>query len=263
MSTVAESSKIGLPPVQFLNWPWRPARARIRPWPNIDRYCPVARACEILADRWTPLIVRELLAGSAHFNEIERGLPGISRSLLASRLRHLEEAGVLERSAGARTHATAYHLTDAGHDLRKVIERFGAWGVRWAFGEPRPEELDPVLLLWKIHQRVRRDLLPPSRTVVEFNFTGRNGRRLWLVLTPHEVSVCLKPPGFDTDLIVRSDLAYFFRVWLGLVDYPTAIRSHGILLEGPSRLVHDFPRWLMWSPMARFVRSERHRELTS
>ena len=223
------------------------------------QYCPVARACEILADRWTPLIVRELLAGSAHFNEIERGLPGISRSLLASRLRHLEDSGVLQRTTGPGGHATEYQLTPAGHDLQKVIQRFGAWGVRWAFGEPRPEELDPVLLLWKMHRRVRRDLLPAARTVVEFNFSGRHGKRLWLVLTPHEVSVCLKPPGFDTDLIVRSDLADFFQLWLGYVDYPTALRSRRLSLEGPNRLVRDFPRWFMWSPMARFVRAERER----
>jgi DNA-binding HxlR family transcriptional regulator len=101
------------------------------------QYCPVARAAEILADRWTPLIVRELLAGSRHFNELERGLPGISRSLLVARLRHLEDAGVLQRSAGERHNVTAYDLTPAGHDLTRVIERLGAWGVKWAFGRTK------------------------------------------------------------------------------------------------------------------------------
>src|SRR5262245_48537415 len=113
------------------------------------QYCPVARATEILADRWTPLIVRELLAGSCHFNTIERGLPGISRSLLAARLRTLEDAGVVVRRAGERHNRSEYELTDAGRDLDRVIDRLGQWGVRWAFGDPRPEELDPVLLLWK------------------------------------------------------------------------------------------------------------------
>src|SRR6266545_5072240 len=122
------------------------------------QYCPVARSSEILADRWTPLIVRELLAGSRHFNEIMRGLPGISRSLLVSRLRLLEDNEVLERRAGGRPNATEYILTDAGRDLKPVIDVIGAWGVRWAFSEPRPEELDPALLLWRIHRRIRRDL---------------------------------------------------------------------------------------------------------
>jgi len=129
------------------------------------QYCPVARASEILADRWTPLIVRELILGSHRFNEIERGLPGISRSLLAS---------------------MAYHLSEAGKDLKTVIETPGAWGVRWAFGEPRPEELDAGLLIWRIHQRINRELLPERRTVVEFDFTGPRGRRVWLLLEPRD-----------------------------------------------------------------------------
>jgi DNA-binding HxlR family transcriptional regulator len=222
-----------------------------------DQYCPVARACEIFADRWTPLIVRELLAGSLHFNRIERGLPGISRSLLAGRLRHLEDAGVVERRKAGQS--IEYHLTDAGRDLQRVVDRLGAWGVRWAFGEPKPEELDPVLLLWKMHQRIRRDLLPPARIVVEFDFTGNRCRRLWLVLEPREVSVCLKPPGFDPDLIVHADLRFFHRVWLGYVDYDAAVRSKGIVVEGPRMLARDLPRWFTWSPMARFVRSESNR----
>ena len=103
--------------------------------------------------------MRELILGSHRFNEIERGLPGISRSLLASRLRDLEDAGVVERLPGAQPKVTAYHLSEAGRDLKTVIETLGAWGVRWAFGEPRPEELDAGLLIWRIHQRINRELL--------------------------------------------------------------------------------------------------------
>ena len=219
------------------------------------QYCPIARASEIVADRWTPLIVRELLAGSRHFNEIERGLPGISRSLLVARLRHLEKNGVVERRVVSRPAGVEYDLTDAGRELRQVLEQFGAWGVRWAFRDPRADELDPALLLWKVHQRINRDLLPEKRTTVEFDFTGRNGRRLWLVLEPKEVSVCLKPPGFDPDLIVRADLGIFHRVWLGFVDYDAALRSGGIAVDGPPSLARALPRWFLWSPMARFVRA--------
>jgi DNA-binding HxlR family transcriptional regulator len=223
------------------------------------QYCPVARAAEIIADRWTPLIIREMLAGSRHFNAIERGLPGISRSLLASRLRHLEDAGVLERRKGDRSNVSEYELTAAGHELRRVLDRLGQWGVRWAFEDPKPEELDPVLLLWKIHRRIHRHLLPPTRTVIEFDFRGRGGRRLWLVLEPREVSVCLRPPGFDPDVIVRADLAVFYRVWLCQLDYDTAVRSGAVVVEGTPALVRAFPRWLMWSPMAQYVRAERER----
>lgn len=219
------------------------------------QYCPVARATEIVADRWTPLIVRELLAGSRHFNSIHRGLPGISRSLLVARLRHLEESGVVERRAGARANATEYLLTEAGRDLKPLIERLGAWGARWAFGDPTPQELDPVLLLWKIHQRIHRDLLPQARIVIEFDLTGPRGRRLWLVLQPDDVSVCLKPPGYDPQLVVRADVRLLYRVWLGEVEYAVAVRGGGVVVDGPRALVQALPRWLMWSPMAKFVRS--------
>ena len=220
-----------------------------------NQYCPVARAAEILADRWTPLIVRELVLGSHRFNEIERGLPGISRSLLVSRLRVLEEAGVVERLPSAHPHVTEYHLSDAGRDLKSVVEALGAWGVRWAFGEPKLEELDAGLLVWKIHQRIERDALPDRRTVVEFDFTGPHGCRVWLVLQPREVSVCVTPPRFDTDLVVHSDLKFFYRLWLGHVEYDAARRCGAVVVDGPPALVRQLPRWLQWSPMARFVRA--------
>jgi DNA-binding HxlR family transcriptional regulator len=222
------------------------------------QYCPVARASEIVADRWTPLILRELVLGSRRFNDIERGLPGISRSLLVARLRDLEDSGVVERLPRAQSKIAEYHLTDAGRDLKVVIEALGAWGVRWAFGDPKPEELDAGLLVWKIHQRINRELLPDTRTVVEFDFTGANGRRVWLLLDRREVSVCVTPPGFDSDLIVRADLACFYSVWFGRIEYDAAIRCGSVVVEGLPALANQLPRWLMWSPMARFVR-ERER----
>jgi DNA-binding HxlR family transcriptional regulator len=219
-----------------------------------EQYCPVARASEIVADRWTPLILRELILGSRRFNEIERGLPGISRSLLASRLRDLEESGVVDRLPLAQSKIAEYHLSEAGRELKLVIEALGAWGVRWAFGEPRLEELDAGLLVWKIHQRIDRELLPERRTVVEFDFTGPKGRRVWLVLERHDVSVCVTPPGFDSDLVVRADLAFFYRIWFGSIDYDAAVRCGQVVVDGVPELARQLPRWFLWSPMARFVR---------
>ena len=223
-----------------------------------NQYCPVSRASEILGDRWTLLIVREMILGSHRFNEIERGLPGISRSLLASRLRYLEDSHVIERLPRADSKVAEYHLTQAGRDLKPVIEALGAWGVQCAFGEPSLEELDPALLVWKMHQRINRELLPERRTVVELDFTGPRPHRAWLLLERSEVSVCVTPPGFDSDIIVTADLAFFYRLWLGHVDYDTALRSGSVVVDGLPALVREFPRWLMWSPMARFVR-ERQR----
>jgi DNA-binding HxlR family transcriptional regulator len=227
------------------------------------QYCPVARAAEILADRWTPLIVRELLAGCRHFNEIERGLPGISRSLLSARLRGLEDAGVLRREEGAHAKATTYVLTDAGRALQPVIESFGAWGARFAFGEPRPEELDPALLLWKLHRRVDRAALPPGRVVVEFELElelapqrkARRRRRLWLVLRRDEVSVCVQPPGFDADLRVTAALPALYAFWVGRCTLREAIAAGDVHVEGATSLVRSLPRWLRASPLAAAVRA--------
>jgi DNA-binding HxlR family transcriptional regulator len=221
------------------------------------QYCPVARASEIVADRWTPLIVRELLAGSRHFNEIQRGLPRISRSLLVSRLQHLEDCGVVERHAGARRNVTEYGLTEAGRELRDVIEHLGAWGVRWAFTEPKPNELDPALLVWKIHQRIDRRELPPGRAVLQFDLSGRRGRRLWLVMSAEEISVCLKPPPYDSDVILRATVSTLYHVWVGAVDYQTALRRGDVVVDGAPALARAVPRWFMWSPMAPFVRACR------
>jgi DNA-binding HxlR family transcriptional regulator len=227
------------------------------------QYCPVARACEILADRWTPLIVRELLFGSRHFNQLQRGLPGISRSLLVARLRHLEDSGVVERHTGARPNVTEYTLTEAGSDLIDVITHLGTWAIKWVFANPHPDELDPALLLWKMHQRVDHREFPPGRTVVQFDFAGRKGRRLWLVLEPGDVSASLKPPGFGSDLIVRAEVSVLYRVWAGLIDYQAAVGRGEVALEGPPALVRAFPRWFMWSPLVDIARACRERTRAS
>ena len=219
------------------------------------QYCPVARAAEIFADRWTPLIIREMLAGVSHFNQIQRGLPDISRSLLSTRLKELEAAGVVARTVGAGPRSTEYRLTPAGEELSGVVERLGAWGSRWAFGDPRPEELDPALLLWKMRRRIHLNRLPPGRVVVEFEFIGQRRARLWLVLKREEASVCLKPPGFDSNLVVNADLSTFYRVWLGRLPFEAALRTGKVRLEGPRDLVRQFPRWLKWSPMAENVKA--------
>ena len=218
------------------------------------QYCPVARASEILADRWTPLIVRELLAGIHRFNELDRGLPGISRALLVQRLRRLEETGVVERRPGTALGGPAYHLTRAGRQLQRVIDVLGGWGARWAFGDPRPRELDPVVLLWWMRRRVHRDRLPDHRVVVQFDFGGARGRRFWLVLERSDVSVCLQHPKFEIDLVVTAELGLFYRVWLGRVPLDEATRRGWLRLDGPPALRRGFARWFAWSPMAPAVR---------
>jgi DNA-binding HxlR family transcriptional regulator len=218
------------------------------------QYCPVARASEILADRWTPLIVRELLAGLRHFNDLDRGLPGISRALLVERLRRLERMGIVERHASDEGRAVEYALTRAGRELQRVIDVLGGWGARWAFGDPRPSELDPILLLWWMRRRVRRHRLPARRVVIQFDFRGERTGSYWLVLERADVSVCLQHPKFDVDVSVSADIAGFYRVWLGRTTLGEAVRSGVVRLDGMPALTRAFPDWFEWSPMADTVR---------
>jgi DNA-binding HxlR family transcriptional regulator len=199
--------------------------------------------------------VRELLFGSRHFNELQRGLPRISRSLLVARLRHLEDNGVIERHAGPQPHSSEYILTPAGNDLADVIEQLGTWAIKWVFRDPNRDELDPALFLWKMQQRVEYRELPRQRTVVEFDLTGPKGRRVWLVLLPGAVSSTLKPPGFASDLVVRADVSVLYRVWAGFMDYDAAVHRGEMVLEGPPALIRAFPRWFMWSPLADVARA--------
>jgi DNA-binding HxlR family transcriptional regulator len=226
------------------------------------QYCPVARASEILADRWTPLIVRELLAGIHHFNDLDRGLPGISRALLVERLRRLERTGIVERRPGSGGRVAEYHLTRAGRQLQRVIDVLGGWGARWAFGDPRRTELDPVVLLWWMRRRVHRHRLPPGRRVIQFDFRGGRTGSYWLVLKRADVSVCLQHPGFDVDLQVTADIDGFYQVWLGRITLGEALRQGLVRLDGMPAVTRAFPHWFAWSPMADAVRAAIPRRST-
>src|SRR3977135_2018541 len=180
------------------------------------QYCPVARAAEVLDDRWTVLIVRELLADVNHFNELERGLPHMSRTLLAGRLRRLPQAGGPGRRGASRGKPTEYRLTLAGRDLQSIIDQLGGWGARWAFGDPRPNELDPIVLLWWRRRRVCIEAVGKRRLVIQFDFAGGPRQSYWLLIESADVSVCLKNPGFDVDVTVSGDIGAVSPVWLGV-----------------------------------------------
>jgi DNA-binding HxlR family transcriptional regulator len=221
------------------------------------QYCPCSHAAEILGDRWTLLIVREMLYGSQHFNEIERCLPGISRALLAERLRRLREAGVIERRVAPTGRGTNYELTQAGLELQPVIDAIVDWGAKWAFGEPQPDELNPVLLLVWMSYGIHTDQLPRPRIVIEFDFRGACEHNYWMVLEQGDVSVCLKHPGFDRDILVSSDLAALYEVWAGYTTLGEAVRGGRIEFDGERPLVRAFPGWLALSPVAGAVQRIR------
>jgi DNA-binding HxlR family transcriptional regulator len=213
------------------------------------QYCPISRTLDIVGDRWTLLVIRELIIGSTRFNEIARGLPGLSRGLLSRRLRQLEGAGVIEREDGA------YRLTPAGEDLQGLVMQLAEWGSRHAFGPPEEQELDPDLLMWWMHDRVDTQDIT-KRVVVEIHMTDVR-RRYWLVLEPADASVCFTDPGFEVDGVLTGDLSMLYRVWLGDADLRLALRDGDLTLTGRQAVVRGLPRWLSLSIVAPFVQAAR------
>jgi DNA-binding HxlR family transcriptional regulator len=216
------------------------------------QYCPVALASSVIAERWTPLIIRELVIGGRRFNEIDRGLPGISRSLLKQRLDHLERKGVVERVQLPTGHE--YHLTPAGRDLEGVIMAVGEWAVRWMFSEPEPREVDPVTLTWWMSRRLVTAALPDRRVVLQFDYTGDDPTRIWLVIERREPSVCTDPPGFDSDVVLTTEPVALMRVFSGITTYAAARKADALTVTGPPGLTRDLPHWFAWSPFAPAVR---------
>jgi len=215
------------------------------------QYCPIVRAVEVLGERWTLLLVREMLNGASRFNDLARGLPGLSRGLLARRLRQMEAAGLVVRGEDG------YVLTPAGEDLRPLVFGLAEWGARHAFGDPRPEELDPEVLMWWLHGRIDTSELA-RRAVIQVEISDRR-RVFWLVIEPGDASVCYTDPGFDVDAVLRSDLATMYRMWEGEIDLLDAVKAGSIEFSGPRWIVAGLPRWLQLSPVAPYVQAARGR----
>jgi len=207
------------------------------------QYCPVTRAVEVLGERWSLLIVRDMLCGTTRFNDLARGLPGLSRTLLSKRLRQLQHAGIVEK------HREEYVLTPAGEDLRPIVFGLGEWGVRWQFGEPRAEELDPELLMWWVHRRLDLSHLPDRRVVLAFRFRDRR-ERYWIVADSQGPSICHVDPGFEVDALVETDLSTLYQVWLGRLGLREAMRSGRLEIHGLPAVVRRLPSVLELSPMA-------------
>lgn len=209
---------------------------------SYGQFCSVARALDLLGERWTLLIVRELLCGSRRFGEVQRGVPRISRTMLSARLRELVDAGVIERENGAD--GPAYRLTPAGFELSGVVRELGTWGQRWLSRELRPREMDVHALLWDIRRRVRRDALPDKPLVVRIELTDVRGSasRHFLLLRRSEVSLCTANPGFPEELCVRADRRTLIGWWRGDVPLRQALGA-GLLLEGRREWVRAFPTW--------------------
>lgn len=213
------------------------------------QYCPIVRACEVLGERWTLLIARDMLVGARRFNELARGLPGLSRTLLSRRLRQMEAAGLITKADDG------YELTAAGEELRPIVFGLAEWGARNAFGQPQPEELDPEVLMWWISGRLDTSGVD-QRAVVQVDVSDIR-RTFWLVVEPGDVSVCYTDPGFDVDAVMTSALATLYRVWLGELELLDAMRAGEVDLYGVRNVVSALPSWFLLSPAAPYVQAAR------
>jgi DNA-binding HxlR family transcriptional regulator len=217
------------------------------------QYCPIARGAEIFAERWTPVIVRNLSLGCGNFGEILEGAPGLSRTLLSQRLKQLERLDIVRSAAKPAGRGRSYELTPAGHDLFKVCVSLGEWGARWL--EIAPENLDPFVALWSMCNALRRDRLPDRRVVIQFDFVVRRGapreggagrrspERYWLLIERGDTEICKTYPGLDEDLYITAEAEAFVKWHAGQLSWAEAIRDRRIELHGPSWLVRAFPTW--------------------
>ena len=215
------------------------------------QYCPIALAAEVFAERWTPIIIRNLYLGCGHFTEILDGAPGLPRSVLSQRLRSLRRAGVVHRRQTGRS--TAYALSPSGHELAQVCLELGAWGARWRTA--RPEDQDPYLALWMLSRLIDPETLPRARIVVAFQLTGGPmPNRFWLVLSAAGNEVCAHSPGFTEDGQVSTDTASLFRWYAGEITLGTAQRRGGMTVTAPTWLARLLAGWGRLNPYAGVTR---------
>jgi DNA-binding HxlR family transcriptional regulator len=220
---------------------------------NYGQFCPVAMAAEIVCSKWTALLLRELLTGPARFNDLRRGVPKMSPTLLSKRLKELEEAGVISARGKDRVGTAEYRLTEAGEDLRPVIVSLGNWGQRWIESSLSLKNLDPSLLMWDMRRNIAVASFPERRCTVQFVYpelmAGRN--TWWLVIERGDVDLCSVDPGFEIDLYVSGSLRSMTAVWMGHVTLKSEVDAGRILLTGDRTLSRSMHNWLGLSPFAK------------
>ena len=218
---------------------------------SYGQFCPVAMAAEVVCTRWTPLIMRELLAGSTRFNDLRKGVPRMSPTLLSKRLKELEAAGVVERVRG-EDRAWRYDLTPAGRDLQTVIFGLGFWGQRWLEAQTSLKNLDPSLLMWDMRRNLDPTPMPPRRAVIQILYPELPParRNWWLVIEGRETDLCSVDPGFEVDLLVETDLRTMTAIWMGLTTVRSEVAAGRMKLDGDGKLKTSMQQWLGLSPFA-------------
>ncbi len=217
---------------------------------GFGQFCPVAKATEVLGEKWTPLIIRELITDDQSFNDLRKGVPLISPSLLSARLKSLEHCGVIERNKTDK--GVIYSLTEAGEEIRPVIEQLGVWGQRWARSDMSKKDLDPSLLMWDAHRRIDTAYFPDERSVLRFEFVDYPSklRLWWLVIADGEVDICLKDPGHEVTLYIQSTLKTMTQVWMGDMSVVKARRDKLLHLQGDAEIKKTMASWIGCSVFA-------------
>ncbi len=217
--------------------------------PGYGQFCPVAKTMEVLDERWTILIIRELLAGSCHFNDLRRGVPKMSPALLSKRLRTLVRAGLVVRQDDGNR--VRYDLTPGGRELEPIVVALGTWGVRW-MTQLGDEDLDPHLLMWDVRRNIDLAAVPAGRSVIMFHFTdlGHRTRHWWVVVNDSDVDVCDVDPGFDVCVTATVTLRTMVEIWRGDLSWPAALTGGALALEGSRDARRSLPHWLKLSAFA-------------
>lgn len=224
------------------------------------QFCPVAMAAEVVCSRWTPLILRELMCGTTRFNDLRRGVPRMSPTMLSKRLKELEEAGVISTERNNQS-GVEYKLTTAGEELRGIVMSLGVWGQRWIESSLSLKHLDPSLLMWDMRRNLKPSGFPPRRCTINFLYPdlgpGRNS--WWLVVDGGKVDLCGVDPGFDVDLYVSGSLRSMTSVWMGLSSLKAEIDAGNLEITGDRTLVSTIQDWLGLSVFAKHTppREER------
>ena len=225
-------------------------------------YCPIGTGIDVMGDRWTPLVIREMSVGSTGFNEIHRGIPRISRTLLSQRLRTMERRGLIQREVTAQGRATRYTLTTAGQELVPIVWSIGQWAARWLYVDSTDDKCDGVTLLWRLHQQADADALPKSRVVVHVILTGEGAAEGWLDIDADGMTVCKDDQGKDVDLVLEADTRQLYRWLAGIVPFRELVSAGDARLIGPSRLARAFPTWFRQSIFTEELRNAATRTPT-
>lgn len=221
------------------------------------QFCPIAKATEIIGEKWMLLILRELMLGTHRYSDFQRALSRISPSLLTKRLKQLENAGIIVRKAQNNRKGHEYYLTPVGKELTPVVEHLATWGMRWARGQLNEDELDVEFLMWDIQRRLKLDKLADGDTIFCFIFDDLTKyKSWWLIVQDGAVDLCTEDPGLDVDLYVMTTLRNLIEVWDGDVDIKTAQRKQLIKTQGNSQLAKTMPEWLGISRFADVKRGD-------